>query len=110
MRKPKPLGEDPYNIHARLEKVIDSVLTEFEERPEVFAIKDKLYIIQYVGMFLQRKSGWTITDESDDAAGGSAVRKYAGAFRTNVARRGAANPRPTIAIAHDADDDPDDAA
>ena len=118
MKKTSDPPEDPFNLQHRLEKVIDSLLTEFEQSPELFSIKDKLYMIQYGGMWLTRKNAWTpkVEDEPVDT-GGSAVRKYAGAFRTNVARAGEAHaPRGraasarSLTIAHDADTDPDDAA
>ena len=118
MKKASDPPVDPFNINARLEKVIDALLTDFEQSPEIFALKDKLYIVQYVSMFLHRKNSWTpkVEDEPVDT-GGSAVRKYAGAFRTNVARAGEAHaPRGraasarSLTIAHDADTDPDDAA
>ena len=110
---------DPFDLQHRIEKVIDSLLTDFEQSPELFSIKDKLYIVQYGGMWITRKTAWTPkeTNEPVDTASGSAVRRYQGAFKTNVARASETHaPRSrtasarSLTIAHDADTDPDDAA
>lgn len=102
--KKKTIGDDEYNLHPRLEKLIDEILREIEERGDVFSAKEKLSVVQIVGMYLNRKSGWSAEDESD--AGGSAVRRYAGAFKTNVARGGKGRSGPALrALTDDSDAD-----
>lgn len=69
---------DTYNLEARLEALIHHHLTDMEEHPEMYASRDRLSTIQYVGAFLNRKFGW---GEPEAAGVGSAVKKYSGAFR-----------------------------
>lgn len=82
----KSRTNDEYNLEARLEKIIHFHLLDMEENPEMYASKDRLAMIQVVGMFLNRKFGW---GEDETAGAGSAVRKYSGAFQTkpNVVAR-----------------------
>lgn len=76
----KSRTNDRYNLEARLEKLIDSHLQDIEEHPEMYASKDRLAAIQYIGMFLNRKYGW---GEPEQEGVGSSVRKYArAAFQT----------------------------
>lgn len=91
----KARTSDTYNLEARLETLIHHHLLDIEENPDMYAAKDRLATIQYVGMFLNRKYGWGEPENSDV---GSAVRKYSGAFRITKpenaagARTGAARP------------------
>lgn len=80
----------PHSIQQRLEHQIHLLLLEMEEKPELIAFKERLAVITTLGMYLTRAL------KLDDAAdpGGATVRKYAGAFKTNVARRGKANTGP----------------
>ena len=75
----KERGSDPYKIEERLEKQIHLHLQDMENEPQMFASKDRLQAIQVIGMFLNRKYGWV---DGEYADAGSAVRKYASAFRT----------------------------
>lgn len=76
----KARTSDEYDLEARLEKIIHFHLLDMEENPEMYAAKDRLSTIQYVGMFLNRKYGW---GEPEAEGVGSAVRKYArAAFQT----------------------------
>lgn len=70
---------DIHEIERRLEMQIHLHLLDMEENPQMFAGKDRLSAIQYIGMYLNRKFGW---GEPEEGNVGSAVRKYAGAFRT----------------------------
>lgn len=70
---------DVHEIERRLEMQIHLHLLDMEENPQMFAGKDRLSAIQYIGMYLNRKFGW---GEPEEGNVGSAVRKYAGAFRT----------------------------
>lgn len=90
----KSRTNDEYDLEARLEKIIHFHLLDMEENPEMYAAKDRLSTIQYVGMFLNRKFGW---GEPEQEGVGSSVRKYArAAFQTppDVASRRAAAARP----------------
>lgn len=108
--KPAP-KDDPYNIHARLEKLISSVLDEWEEHPEMFATKDKLSVVQIFGMYLTRNL--KLRDADDVGNSGSAVRRYSSAFRVstpNAPSRGkgsAGRSRPAL-VTSDESDDTDD--
>lgn len=103
MRK-NSFGEDKFDIQGRLEKVIDSLLTEFEQQPLHFGIKEKLAIVQYVSSYLARRARLDDGDESDTA--GSAVRKYSGAFQTtNVAGKRGRNSRSAPTLAYNSDGD-----
>lgn len=84
MRK-NSFGDDKFDIQGRLEKVIDSLLTEFEQQPLHFGIKEKLAIVQYVSSYLARRA--RLDDGEADEQAGSAVRRYSGAFLTNVPRK-----------------------
>lgn len=95
-------GDDKYDLQGRVEKVIDSLLTEFEQQPLHFDIRSKLAIVQYVSSYLARRARVDDGDEPDTA--GSAVRKYSGAFKTNVVGRGKRNSRSTPILAYDSDD------
>lgn len=76
----KARTSDQYNLEARLEQLIHHHMLDIEENPEMYAAKDRLATIQYVGMFLNRKYGW---GEPEAEGVGSAVRKYArAAFQT----------------------------
>lgn len=76
----KSRTSDQYNLEARLEQLIHHHLLDLEENPEMYAAKDRLSTIQYVGMFLNRKFGW---GESEAEGAGSSVRKYSrAAFQT----------------------------
>lgn len=75
----KSRTSDQYNLEARLEQLIHHHLLDLEENPMMYAAKDRLAAIQYIGMFLNRKYGW---GEAEGGDVGSSVRKYAGAFRT----------------------------
>lgn len=81
---------DPYELEARLEKIIHFHLLDMEENPEMYAAKDRLSTIQYVGMFLNRKFGW---GDVETEGVGSAVRKYSGAFRVTKPEAHAAGAR-----------------
>ena len=89
----KSRTSDRYDLEGRLERIIHFHLLDMEENPEMYASKDRLAAIQYVGMFLNRKYGW---GEPEAEGVGSAVRKYAGAFRTpphgTGARTGSSRP------------------
>lgn len=107
-------AKDEYNIHGRLEKLISDVFDEYEKNPELFAIKDKLSVIQYVGMWLTRNI--KLQEATDEQHTGSAVAKYSGAFRVQApthaasVRKGGAG-RSVPALVHDSDtgsDDPGD--
>lgn len=91
----KARTSDTYNLEARLETLIHHHLLDMEENPEMYASKDRLAAIQYIGMFLNRKYGW---GEVEAESVGSAVRKYSGAFRItkpeNAAGTRAAGARP----------------
>lgn len=111
----KARTSDQYDLEARLEKLIHFHLLDIEENPQMYAAKDRLATIQYVGMFLNRKFGW---GEPEAEGVGSAVRKYSGAFRVtkpeaNAARARAAGTRSAsvtrIAVNSDyvPEDDPD---
>lgn len=80
----KARTNDPYNLEARLERLIHVHLLDMEEHPEMYASKDRLSTIQYVSGHLNRRYGWG-DDESSTA--GSAVRRYAGAFKTKPENR-----------------------
>jgi len=90
----KARGSDIHDIERRLETVIHLHLLDMEENPEMYAPKDRLAAIQYIGMYLNRKFGWGDPETGDV---GSAVRKYAGAFKTtpHVAGTRAERGRPT---------------
>ena len=77
----KARTQDKYNLEERLETLIHEHLLDLEENPNMYASKDRLATIQYVGMFLNRKFGW---GETESAGVGSSVRKYAAAFKTNT--------------------------
>lgn len=105
---------DQYDLESRLEKIIHFHLLDMEENPEMYAAKDRLSTIQYVGMFLNRKFGW---GEAEGEGVGSAVRKYSGAFRVAKPEAHAARPRAAgarsgshISIAADSEDDPESTA
>ena len=103
-------GKDPYDIHSRLQKLISDVFDEYENDPKLFSIKDKLAVIQYVGMWMTRDL--KIQDATDESNAGSAVAKYSGAFRVKNAtgsRKAPARPALVHSSADD-DDDGDDAA
>lgn len=111
----KARTNDTYNLEARLENLIHYHLLDMEENPEMYASKDRLAAIQYIGMFLNRKYGW---GEPETSNVGSAVRKYSGAFQVakpkDAVGTRAAAARPTrvsggLALAH-SDDDEDTAA
>lgn len=91
---------DQYDLEARLEKIIHWHLSDMEQNPEMYAAKDRLSAIQYVGMYLNRKYGW---GEPEEEGVGASVRKYARAAfqtppshgvgtRTAAARSAAARP------------------
>lgn len=75
----KARANDIHDIERRLEMQIHLHLMDMEENPEMYAAKDRLSAIQYIGMYLNRKFGW---GDPEVEGVGSAVRKYAGAFRT----------------------------
>lgn len=85
-KKTRNTASDPHDIERRLETLIHLHLLDIEENPEMFAPKDRLATIQCVGMFLNRKYGW---GDDESVGAGSAVRKYAGAFRTKPEMRSA---------------------
>jgi hypothetical protein len=103
-------SSDPYDIHGRVEKQIDLLLKEMEEEPTHFAFKERLSMVQIVGMYLTRNLKLSAADESVNA--GSAVRKYSGAFKTSHVtgggKAGARRPdraRPALAYSEPDDDD-----
>lgn len=108
----KARTSDTYNLEARLETLIHHHLLDMEEHPEMYASKDRLSAIQYIGMFLNRKYGW---GEPEAEGVGSAVRRYAGAFQvaksSDAARPRTASTRPSrvpgglAAITDDSDED-----
>lgn len=76
----KARTSDQYNLEGRLEQLIHFHLLDMEENPQMYAAKDRLSAIQYIGMFLNRKYGW---GEPEQEGVGSSVRKYArAAFQT----------------------------
>lgn len=75
----KARANDIHDIERRLELQIHYHLLDMEENPTMFAAKDRLSAIQYIGMYLNRKFGWGDPETGDV---GASVRKYAGAFRT----------------------------
>jgi len=97
--------KDRHNIQSRLEDQIDLILKEMEGNPELFALKERLSVVQIVGMFLTRTVKLNVPQENEPAsatiataATGSAVRKYIGAFKTHHATGGGkANTRPARA-------------
>jgi hypothetical protein len=110
-------SKDPHNIHMRLETQIHLLLLEMEEKPELFAFKERLLLVEKVGMYLTRNIKLSDQDEPDT---GSAVRKYSGAFQTaNVTGGGKTGarsrtrtvvPAPVWGDSGDESDTPDDAA
>lgn len=100
---------DVHDIEQRLETIIHHHLLDMEENPEMYAAKDRLAAIQYIGMYLNRKFGW---GEPETEGVGSSVRKYArAAFQTppDVASRRAASARPArlTSVPADTAGDPD---
>ena len=110
MKKPRAnTADEPDDLRAGIEDVLRSILDDWRADPKLFSVSDKLKIVQYGGMYLTRRFGWIGKEDEPDTTG-SAVRKYSGAFRTNVARRGAATPRLAAITVDNDPDDPDDAA
>lgn len=97
----KARTSDPHDIERRLEMLIHQHLLDMEENPEMYAPKDRLYAIQYISAYLNRKMGW---GDPETGETGSAVRRYAGAFKT------APSVKPTRPVAvRSRDDDDEDA-
>ena len=96
-----------FDIHYRVEHQIHLLLKEMEDEPERFAFKERLSLVQIVGMYLTRDIKLRAdADERGATNSGSAVRKYSGAFKTNVARGRAGTARPRLAAADDDADEP----
>ena len=69
------------SIHKRVQKQIELILDKLEEHPERYTTKDRLMLVQVVGMYMTRDLKLKAADESEHS--GSTVRKYAQhAFRT----------------------------
>lgn len=100
---------DVHEIERRLEMQIHLHLLDMEENPQMFAGKDRLAAIQYIGMYLNRKFGWGDPETADV---GSAVRKYSGAFKTapHVVSGRAERARPASGRAYSDSNPEDDAA
>ena len=104
-------NSDNHDIHRRLEWQIHLILEEMEDAPDHFSLKDRLSLVQIVGMYLTRDIKLKAANESD--TGGSAVRKYSGAFQTHVAgsrARSARSASRPVAVArgNDSDTEPDE--
>lgn len=100
--------ESTDDIQIGLEDMIRSIIAEWRADPKLFDINTMLKTIQYGGMFLTRIGKLT----PDESQSGSAVRKYAGAFKTaNVASKRRAPAGPNVyQLDTDTDPDSDDAA
>jgi hypothetical protein len=75
---------DPYNINARITKQVSELLSQLEEGEHVtlkerFQALGAIARIQYIFMGLRKEK------EDDEPERGTAVRKYAGAFKANDA-------------------------
>lgn len=102
------MSKGDHDIQKRLEYQIHLLLAEMEEQPEMFDFKIRLTVVEKVGMYLTRQQ--KLGDDVGSLAG-STVRKYAGAFQTNVARGGGSKARSAKpALAYDNTTDSDDAA
>ena len=103
---------DEFNLHRRLRNQIHLHLLEMEERPEMFAAKDRLAAIQQIGMYLTREIKISAADESDS---GAKARAYTAAFAGNASggksrtRSGPAKPttNPFPIYTNDESDEPD---
>jgi hypothetical protein len=88
-------GQEPdYDIHPRLKHQIDLIFDELEANPDHYTLKERLAVVTTVGMYLTRDVKLREADEQQQSNAGAAVRKYATAFKTNVARGRAGNSRP----------------
>lgn len=105
----KSRAGDIHEIERRLEMQIHLHLLDMEENPEMYAAKDRLAAIQYIGMYLNRKFGW---GDPEVEGVGSAVRKYAGAFKTtpHVVSGRAERARPAANRGYSDSNPEDDAA
>ena len=106
-------NSDPFQLHSRLMRLIDVWFSQLEQDDYRLASpKDLQLAIQHVGMYLTRDIKIRAADDTGLTGAGSAVRKYAGAFRSNVApaaaphaaRGGKTGARPAL-VAPDPDDD-----
>lgn len=100
-KAPHGSNRDPHNLKRRLENVADIVFTRIEDEPDMFDVKQLLSAVQIIGMWLTREV--KLGDEESSSAG-SAVRKFSGAFKTNVARRGKASVGPSSFTFGDSDE------
>lgn len=91
-KAPHGSNRDPHNLKRRLENVADIVFTRIEDDPELYDVKQLLAVCQVIGMWLTREV--KLGDEESSSTG-SAVRRYSGAFKTNVARRGKSTAGPS---------------
>jgi len=74
-------------IHNRIIQQIELILDKMEEHPERYTTKDRLALVEKAGMFLTRDIKLRAANESEHS--GSAVRKYANAFKAAHERGGA---------------------
>ena len=110
-------NSDPYHLRSRLMRLIDVWFTQLEQDDYRLASpKDLQLAIQHVGMYLTRDIKIRAADDTGLTGAGSAVRKYAGAFRSNVAPaaphagRGAKGSARPALVAPEPDSDDTDAA
>ena len=88
-------NRDPHNLKPRLEAIADILFSRIEAKPNTFDEKTLLSTIQIVGMWLTREV--KLVNDSDSTIAGSAVRKYAAAFKSpDATGRGTTNRGPKL--------------
>jgi hypothetical protein len=96
--------EDKFNIRDSLEAMIRDLFDEYRKCPEAFDIETRLKIIQYVSMYETRDIKIRAANQKDNPHIGSAVRRYAEAFKSPVLRgRTSARAKPDDVTDDDAD-------
>lgn len=111
-RLPTPANpRDPLNVNDRLYKEISRLLDQLGEGGDDITIRERIAALVAIGRIQVLFMGLRKEKSDDPAVTGSAVRKYAGAFKAHDTRRrkkaagGDAGPAPLDALFDEDDDD-----
>lgn len=102
---------DPLNINGRLYNQLAIVLDELEKKNKTLTWRDRITALVYIGRIQTMFMGLR-KEQSNEPTAGSAVRKYADAFKANAARGRKTGTGPAVDNDWDNPDfgDPDSAA
>ena len=97
-------GLDPKSINSRLYNQVDAMLEALEDPEAHITLKERIAALIAIGRIQVIFMGLRKEKLDDNAGAGSAVRKYAGAFKADDPRERKTRPRPGPSPNADDDD------